>query len=94
MHTFEVLKRPVVTEKSTLLQEKGCYTFEVARSATKQQIKEAVEKAFGVEVVQVNTLTVRDKPRRYGPRLVPARRWKKAIVTLAPGNSITIFEGV
>lgn len=94
MHTFQVLKRPVVTEKSTFMQEKGRYTFEVAMGASKQQVKDAVEKAFGVQVVQVNTMTVRDKSRRYGPRVVPARQWKKAIVTLAPGDTITIFEGV
>jgi large subunit ribosomal protein L23 len=84
----------VVTEKSTLLQEEGRYTFEVARRATKHVIKQAVEEAFNVEVVRVNTMNVRGKRKRFGPRLVARPAWKKAIVQLAPGNTITIFEGV
>ena len=94
MQVFDVLRRPVVTEKSTLLQETGRYTFEVAPSANKHQIKRAVEEAFNVEVVHVNTMNVRGKRKRFGPRLVAKPAWKKAIVQLAPGDSITIFEGV
>ncbi|MCH7800462.1 MAG: 50S ribosomal protein L23 [Chloroflexi bacterium] len=94
MQVFDIIRRPVITEKSTLLQEEGRYTFEVSRSATKHQIKTAVEEAFDVEVLQVNTMNVRGKRKRFGPRLVQGRSWKKAIVLLAPGNSITIFEGV
>ncbi len=94
LHPFEVLKKPVVTEKSTLLQENGRYSFEVAPSASKHQIKVAVEQAFNVKVVKVNTMSVRGKRKRLGPRWTTAKPWKKAVVTLAPGNSITIFEGV
>ena len=91
---FDILRRPVVTEKSTLLQEEGRYTFEVRPNATKHQIKQAVEEAFNVEVLRVNTMNVLGKRKRFGPRLVARPSWKKAIVLLAPGNTITIFEGV
>ena len=94
MQVFDILRRPVITEKSTILQEKGRYTFEVAPNATKHQIKEAVEEAFNVDVLQVNTMHVRGKRKRFGPRIAQGRSWKKAIVLLSPGDTITIFEGV
>ncbi len=89
-----ILRRPVVTEKSTLLQEERTYVFEVAPEATKQEIRSAVEAAFDVKVQRVNTMRVLGKRKRYGARLSRQRSWKKAIVTLAQGESITIFEGV
>ena len=94
LHPFEIIRRPVVTEKSTLLQDDDRYTFEVAKSATKHQIKEAVEEAFNVRVMRVNTMMVRGRRKRLGPRFSMSRSWKKAVVQVAPGNSITIFEGV
>ena len=94
LHPFEIIRRPIVTEKSTLLQDENRYTFEVARSATKHQIKEAVEEAFPVRVLRVNTMMVRGRRRRLGPRLSTSRSWKKAVVQLAPGDTIPIFEGV
>ncbi len=94
MQVFDILRKPVVTEKSTLLQEEGRYTFEVDTRATKHQIKRAVEEAFGVEDLSVNTMNVRGKRRRFGPRTTTGPSKKKAIVLLAPGNTITIFEGV
>ena len=94
MDVSRVLKRPVVTEKSTGLQETGRYVFEVDPSATKLQIKQVVQEAFDVKVVGVNTMVVKGKRKRFGPRFSAGRSWKKAIVTLAPGESITIFEGV
>ena len=94
MNTYTILRRPVITEKSTDMQEQGRYTFEVLKNATKHQIKQAVEEAFEVSVVKVNTMHVRGKSKRYGPRAVKARSWKKAIITLAPDQTITIFEGV
>ena len=94
MQVFDILRRPVITEKSTILQEEGRYTFEVAPNATKHQIKEAVEEAFNVDVLQVNTMHVREKRKRFGPRIAQGRSWKKAIVLLSPGDTITIFEGV
>ena len=93
-HTFAILRRPVVTEKSTLMQEDGRYVFEVSPWATKHQIKQAVEAVFDVAVVKVNTMNVRGKRKRFGPQFTEKRLWKKAMVTLAAGDSITIFEGV
>jgi len=94
MQVFDIIRRPVVTEKSTLMQEDGRYTFDVAPKATKHQIKQAVEEAFNVEVVHVNTMNVKGKRKRFGPRQSTKPTWKKAIVQLASGNTITIFEGV
>ncbi len=94
MHTFEILRRPLITEKSTDLQEEGRYSFEVATEATKHQIKWAVEEAFNVKVIKVNTMNVKGKRKRFGPRVTLQKSWKKALVTLAPGQTITIFEGV
>jgi large subunit ribosomal protein L23 len=94
MNSFDILRRPIITEKSTNLQEQGRYSFEVAPKASKLQIKRAVEEAFSVKVLGVNTMSVKGKRKRFGPRPSTRRSWKKAVVTLAPGNSITIFEGV
>ena len=94
MHPYEVLRRPVITEKNTTLQALGKYAFEVAGEANKQQVRGAVEKAFKVKVTAVNVSIVRGKTRRVGRRQVLTRSWKKAIVTLQPGDSIQFFEGV
>ena len=94
MYDSEILLSPVITEKSTDMQERGRYTFEVARGSTKLDIKQAVQTAFSVNVVKVNTMNIRGKRKRFGPRFVLQRSRKKAVVTLAAGQSITIFEGV
>jgi large subunit ribosomal protein L23 len=91
---FEVLRRPVVTEKNTALQAQGKYEFEVDRDANKDQIKQAVEKAFKVTVTKVNIMTVRGQEKRVGRRVVAGSPWKKALVTLKSGDKIQIFEGV
>jgi large subunit ribosomal protein L23 len=91
---YEVLRRPLVTEKNTSLQVQGKYAFEVSKSANKTQVKEAVEKAFKVNVLSVNILNVRGSERRVGRRVVTGSSWKKAVVTLKPGDKIQIFEGV
>ena len=93
MDLYEVLRRPLITEKSTALQVEGKYAFEVTREATKPQIKQAVEKAFKVEVTAVNVVNMPGKRRRRGRLLLPAHSWKKAIVTLKLGDSIEFFEG-
>ena len=93
MHLYEVLRRPLITEKSTTLQIEGKYAFEVDKRATKPQIKQAVEKAFDVKVTAVNIIMNPGKTRRLGRRELPAHPWKKAIVTLQPGDSIELFEG-
>ena len=94
MHLYEVLRHPLITEKSTELQAQGKYAFEVAREATKPQIRQAVEKALKVKVVSVNVMMVPGKTRRVGRRQVTTQSWKKAIVTLKPGDKIELFEGV
>ena len=94
MHTLSILRRPIITEKTTQLQEGGKYEFEVADDANKFQIKVAVEEAFDVKVRGVNVMKVKGKRKRFGPKESVKRSWKKAVVTLAPGETITIFEGV
>ena len=93
MNLYEVLRRPIVTEKSTALQIENKYAFEVDKSANKPQVKQAVEKAFKVQVLDVHIITNPGKSRRLGRRLLPARSWKKAIVTLKQGDTIQFFEG-
>lgn len=95
MHPYEVLKRPLMTEKtSTQSEAENRYTFEVDRRANKLQVKSAVEQAFDVKVVSVNIVNVRGKKRRLGRQAGRTPDWKKAIVKLAPGQRIQLFEGV
>lgn len=94
MHLYEVLRRPLITEKNTILQAQGKYAFVIASEANKHQVKQAVENAFKVKVTTVNVMTVPGKTRRAGARQVQSPSWKKAIVTLKPGNKIELFEGV
>jgi large subunit ribosomal protein L23 len=83
----------LITEKGTLLQEENKYTFEVARDASKSEIKEAVEVAFNVKVAKVNVMTAPGKTKRMGRREVRSSSWKKAIVSLQAGHKIGFFEG-
>ena len=94
MHSYEVLRRPLITEKNTMLVAQNKYAFEVAQDANKPQIKDAVEKAFKVKVASVNVMRVPGKMRRAGRRRGMSSPWKKAVVTLEPGNKIELFEGV
>jgi large subunit ribosomal protein L23 len=94
MHLYEVLRRPLITEKNTELQVQSKYAFEIADEANKPLVKQAVEKAFKVRVTGVNMVKVPGKTRRVGRRMVQTRSWKKAIVTLQPGDKIEFFEGV
>jgi large subunit ribosomal protein L23 len=94
MHVSQVIKKPLVTEKSTNLQVKQNYMFKVDTRANKKQIKAAVEKMFKVSVTNVNVLIVPGKEKTVGRHRVQRPSWKKAIVTLAPGNKIEFFEGV
>ena len=91
MNLYEVLRQPVITEKTTALAEGGKYVFEVAKEAPKARVKEAVELAFGVRVTQVNVVNVKGKVKRYGRRPKQQRSWKKAIVKLQPGDKIELF---
>jgi large subunit ribosomal protein L23 len=96
MHLYEIIKRPIVTEKSNILADLyGQYTFEVDRRANKHQVKEAVERIFDVNVEQVRIINIKPKQGRYGRRtVVRESAWKKAVVTLAPGQRLEMFEGV
>jgi large subunit ribosomal protein L23 len=94
MHLYKVLQRPLITEKNSVLQAQGKYAFKVAQEANKEQIKQAVEKAFKVTVTGVNVMTVAGKRRRMRGREVMSPSWKKALVTLKPGDKIEIVGGV
>ncbi|MFT8872726.1 MAG: 50S ribosomal protein L23 [Sporolactobacillus sp.] len=80
----DVIKRPVLTERSTEQSAEKKYTFEVERHCGKSEIKRAVEKIFEVKVTKINTLIVKSKPKRYGRFQGYTSEWKKAIVTLSP----------
>lgn len=94
MHLYEVIRRPLVTEKSTTLQTMGKYAFEVNNEANKKQIKDAVEKAFKVSVTTVNVINIPAGIRIVRRRQVVVPGMKKAIVTLKAGDKIQLFEGV
>ncbi len=95
MDPYEILRRPIITEKSSFQSDNlHRYTFEVDVRANKHQIKEAVEQVFDVNVLSVNVINVRGKRRRWGKIEGRTKNWKKAIVTLRPGQSIQFFEGV
>ena len=85
--------RPVVSEKSYALIGEGKYTFRVDDRAHKTQIAHAVEEIFSVKVAAVRTAKVRPKPKRRGLQKGRTRGWKKAVVQLAPGERIELFEG-
>ena len=93
MDSRSIIVEPVVSEKSYALMADGKYTFRVDDRAHKTQIAAAVEEVFEVSVVQVRTAKVRSKPKRRGLHRGRTRSWKKAIVQLAPGDRIELFEG-
>lgn len=92
MNSYQIVIRPLITEKNTLLMELNKYSFEVATEASKPDIKRAIEEIFKVKVNAVHTMTVRGKLRRRGRESGYTKSWKKAIVTLADGNRIELFE--
>ncbi len=95
MHLYQVLTRPLTTEKTNRLKDDyRQYAFEVDMRATKPQIKEAVETAFKVEVLSVNVMRMSRKRRHFGRRMVYKAPWKKAIVTIPVNQRIDMFEGV
>lgn len=87
----EVIIRPIISEHSYDMMQENVYTFEVAKSANKVEIAQAVEEIFDVTVVKVNTLNVKAKPKRVRYQVGKTRTWKKAMVTVAEGDSIEIF---
>jgi large subunit ribosomal protein L23 len=90
---YQILKRPMVSEKNSLLAENSTYVFEVDQTASKTDIKSAVEKLFRVKVKSVNTAICRGRSKRSKIGVAPVKYWKKAMVKLAPGQKINIFEG-
>jgi large subunit ribosomal protein L23 len=93
MDTRQVIIRPIVSEKSYALIAQNKYTFRVHPDAHKTQIRNAVEEIFNVHVTDVKTMTLKPKPKRRGYTTGRTRGWKKAVVQLAPGDRIELFEG-
>jgi large subunit ribosomal protein L23 len=93
MDTRQVIIRPIVSEKSYALIAQNKYTFRVHPDAHKTQIRSAVEEIFKVHVTDVKTMTLKPKPKRRGYTAGRTRAWKKAVVQLAPGDRIELFEG-
>ncbi len=91
---YDVIVAPHITEKATLLSEHNAVVFKVADSATKPEIKAAVEALFDVKVVGVNTLTQKGKTKRWKGKPYRRSDVKKAVVTLAPGQSIDVTSGI
>lgn len=92
MNPHQIILRPLITEKNTNLMELNKYCFEVVREASKPQIKRAIEELFKVNVTKVHTMNMRGKLRRRGQHSGYQSEWKKAIVTLKPGDRIELFE--
>ena len=92
MDPTQVIRHPVLTEKSYVLAETGKYTFRVHEKAHKTQIRQAVEQLFDVNVVEVRTASVKSKPKRRGQTAGRSRQWKKAIVQVREGQTITVFQ--
>ena len=94
MSLYNVIRRPLLTEKSTIRKEmENSVTFEVDMRANKIQIKESVQKSFGVTVENVRVIVVKGKTKRVGRHMGKRADWKKAIVTLKEGDKIEYFEG-
>jgi len=94
VHPYDVLRRPLITEKGTIIKEQAKYVFEVAAEANKRQVKQAVEAAFKVKVHDVNIMNVPGRRSRWGRFQIIGTPWKKAVVTLEPEYKIELFEGV
>ena len=95
MDIYQVINKPLVTEKgTTMLSDGNWVTFKVHMDANKIQIREAVQKIFSVSVLKVNTQIVRGARKRFGKTMGYTKAWKKAMVQLKEGDKIEIFEGV
>ncbi|NPD17207.1 50S ribosomal protein L23 [Xinfangfangia sp. D13-10-4-6] len=91
---YDVIRKPIITEKATLASENGAVVFQVAMDSTKPQIKEAVEAVFGVKVKAVNTTITKGKAKRFRGRAGERSDVKKAYVTLEEGNTIDVSTGL
>ena len=95
MNMYDIIRRPIVTEKSMAQMEEKKYTFEVDKRATKLEIKEAIEKIFNVKVARVNTINMQGKLKRQGAHMGRRPSWKKAIVKLTDdSDTIEFFESM
>ncbi len=95
MIDYGIIRRPLVTEKTSIQKEQSNQiTFEVDRMANRIEIKRAIEKIFKVNVAHVRTMQVKGKTKQRGRVIGKRRDWKKAIITLLPGERIEFFEGV
>ena len=91
---YDVIRKPIITEKSTMASEHGAVVFEVSIDSNKPQIKEAVETLFGVKVKAVNTTITKGKSKRFRGQLGKRKDVKKAYVTLEEGNTIDVTTGL
>ncbi len=91
---YDVIRKPIITEKATMVSENGAVVFEVAIDAAKPQIKEAIEALFGVKVKAVNTTITKGKVKRFKGQLGKRKNVKKAYVTLEEGNTIDVTTGL
>ena len=95
MDMYQVVIKPLVTEKGTMMLSEGNWvTFRVHPDANKIEVREAIQKIFSVSVLQVNTQIVRGKRKRFGKTMGQSKAWKKAMVQLKEGDKIEVFEGV
>ena len=92
--SYDIIRRPIITEKATMASENGIIAFEVEISSTKKQIKNAIENLFNVKVEAINTLIVKGKVKRFRGKIGKRRDLKKAYVTLAEGNTIDVTTGL
>ena len=93
MNVYEIIKRPIVTEKTTMSQDDHQYVFEVDLRANKHQVRDAVEQLFDVNVTRVNTAVMAGKRKRFGRVFGKRSNWKKAIVTVREGDTIDFYVG-
>ena len=91
--SYDIIIRPIITEKSSRMMSQNKYSFEVLKGANKIEIRRAVEEVCKVKVSSVHTISVHSKPKRMGRFIGRSRAWKKAIVTLLPGQRIEFFDG-
>ena len=95
MNPYTIIKRPVITEKTSRGKEiRNAYVFEVDARANKTEIKHAVEQIFKVKVLDVHTTTLPGKAKRFGMHVTAKQSWKKAVITLKAGERIELYEGV
>lgn len=94
VNAYKILKRPLITEKVTELTQLNKYVFEVPVKTSKSEVAKAIQNVYGVKPIKVNVINVSGKKVRRGRRFGKTRDWRKAVITLAAGDSIEVYEGV